>query len=58
MGLRGIIKDILFVYLGIMIIRTWLTNSKVTGGMVLATLVIFVVITWFMLERVGLMEKM
>lgn len=58
MGLRGIIKDILFVYLGIMIIKNWLTGSKVTGNMVLATLVIFVMITWFMLERVGLMEKM
>lgn len=58
MGLRGIIKDILFIYLGIMIIRLWMTGGKVTSGMVVVTAIIFIIIIWFMLERIGVMEQM
>jgi hypothetical protein len=58
MGIRGIIKDILFVYLGYMIISLAITGEKVTTAMVFVTILIFILIGWFMLERVGLMDKM
>lgn len=57
MGIRGIIKDALFVYLGYMIIRLYITDGKVTTSMVLVTIVIFLMIGWFMLERVGIIDK-
>ncbi len=56
MGLRGIIKDVLFIYLGFMIIKLWLAGGKITTGMVVVTVVLFMIIIWFMLERVGVME--
>ncbi|MEM4244618.1 MAG: hypothetical protein QW404_02335 [Candidatus Nanoarchaeia archaeon] len=56
MGLRGLIKDILFIYLGFMVIRLWFTGGKITASMVVVTIVIFFLIGWFMLERVGILE--
>lgn len=56
MGLRGLIKDILFIYLGFMVIRLWLSGGKVTASMVVVTILILLLIGWFMLERIGILE--
>ncbi len=54
MGIRGIIKDLLFIYLGFMVLKVWLSGGKVTGGMVVVTVIMFFMVAWFMLERVGI----
>ncbi len=54
MGMRGIVKDLLFIYLGFMVLKTWLAGSKVTAGMAVVTIIMFAMVAWFMLERVGI----
>ncbi len=56
MGLRGIIRDLVGIYLGYEIARGALTNQFVLSSPIIASGVILLVLgIWFVLERVGLL---
>lgn len=57
MGLRGLIKDILFIYLAYLILKLWWQKEQVSTGVLSLTVVILLLVIWFMLERIGLMPK-
>lgn len=58
MGLRGIIKDILIVYLSIMIIYLAAKGGNITTPMVIVSIILLILVGWFMLERIGILEQM
>ena len=58
MGIRGIARDIIGIYVGFEIVRAFATNSFVFGRSFLiagALLLLFGI--WFLLERVGIVPK-
>lgn len=58
MGLRGIIKDILITYLAIIIIIAGLKGGKVTTTMITISVILLLLVAWFMLERFGVVDQM
>ncbi len=58
MGLRGIIKDILIVYMSVMVIYIGLKGGKISTPMVIVSIILLILVVWFMLERIGIMEQM
>jgi len=59
MGLRGVVRDIIGVYLGIEIITGYFLNSlKVTSHMLVAAIMILLLSIWFLLERIGIAKKL
>ena len=59
MGVRGILRDIAGIYLGIEIIRGLITDSFVINKyIVIAGLILLIFGVWFILERFGVLPKM
>lgn len=57
MGVRGFIKDILFLYLTYNILKIWWHKEQVNTSVLSVTVIISLLVIWFMLERIGLMPK-
>jgi hypothetical protein len=58
MGLRGILRDILSIYVCIIIFGNLISgNMKTDLTFVLATLALFILSIWFLLERIGIVPK-
>jgi putative Mn2+ efflux pump MntP len=57
MGVRGAIRDVLGVYLGIMVTKNYFTNSTVDIYTLFAGVVLLIFGVWFILERIGLLPK-
>lgn len=57
MGVRGFIKDILFLYLAYNILKIWWHKEQVNTSVLSVTVIISLLVIWFMLERIGLMPK-
>jgi len=57
MGVRGILRDIVSVYLGIEIIRGYVTGKFFVANISVAGIVLFVIAIWFLLERIGVLSK-
>lgn len=53
MGLRGIIRDILILYLGYRLIKIWIFGSEFTGGVGVITLLVMILTVMFIMERVA-----
>ncbi len=53
--LRGVLRDILSVYLGYKILKIWLFGSAFTSDVGWAAVALLVLAVWFMLERVGIL---
>jgi len=59
MGVRGIIRDIAGVYLGIEIIKGLITdNFIISKYVVISALILLIFGIWFILERFGVLPKM
>lgn len=59
MGIRGIVRDIAGIYLGIMIVKGLITDSFVIDKyIVIAGLLLLIFGLWFILERFGVLPKM
>ncbi|MFH1331996.1 MAG: hypothetical protein ABIH63_01800 [archaeon] len=58
MGLRGIIKDILIVYLSFMIIYVAAKGKDINPPMIIVSIILLILVAWFMLERIGILEQM
>lgn len=57
MVFRGLIKDVLILYLSYRIFMIWLRKEQVSIGVVGVTIVIVLLVIWFMLERTGILPK-
>ena len=57
MGVRGILRDIVSVYLGIEIIRGYATGKFFLLNISVAGIVLFAIAVWFLLERIGVMPR-
>ena len=58
MGVRGLLRDLLTVYVCIIIFANLVTgNMKVDTTFILAALALFLLTVWFLLERIGLIPK-
>jgi len=59
MGVRGLIRDLLGIYLGYEVIRSYIYgNSSLNINILIVSIVIFALAVWFLLERVGILPKM
>ncbi len=54
---RGFIKDALVLYLAYRIFRIWWYKEQVTTGVVSVTVIISLLVIWFMIERTGLIPR-
>ncbi|MCK5176176.1 MAG: hypothetical protein KAQ92_00485 [Candidatus Aenigmarchaeota archaeon] len=57
-GLRGFLKDIIIFYLCFKIFMMWIFEAPFTNEIGYAALVLFVIATWFMLERFGFLPRL
>ena len=55
---RGLIKNVIFVYLGWKIMLMAITKSVDIGNLFLFGLIIFLWSAWWLLEMIGLIPKM
>jgi hypothetical protein len=58
MGIRGIIRDIVSVYLGFEIMRGYLTGEFYMLSISVAGMVLFGLALWFLLERTGILPRL
>lgn len=59
MGIRGIVRDIVGILLGIEIISGAMSGSfTIDAIVIIEAIILFVFGIWFLLERVGLLPKM
>ncbi|MCW1296750.1 MAG: hypothetical protein OH319_03660 [Candidatus Parvarchaeota archaeon] len=57
MGIRGFIKDVLSMYVAVIIIISIITNNYDKIKLLVSALLLLFFSTWFMLERFGIIEK-
>ena len=57
MGIRGIIRDIISIYLGVEIIRGYLFGQFFMLNISVAGMALFVLAVWFLLERFSVLPK-
>jgi hypothetical protein len=57
MGIRGIIRDIVSVYLGFEIIRGYFIGELAMLNISIAGMILFGVAVWFLLERLGVLPR-
>lgn len=54
---RGLIKDLLILYLAYRILKIWWYKEQVTTGVASVMIITSLLVIWFMLERTGIMPK-
>lgn len=57
MGVRGIIRDIVSLYLGFEIIRGYFSGEFAILNISIVGMVLFGLALWFMLERIGVLPR-
>jgi len=59
MGIRGIVRDIAGIYLGVEIVRGAITNTfTINKYILIAALILLIFGIWFILERFGVVQKL
>lgn len=58
MGLRGIIRDILSIYIGFKLIVIWIFKTQLTSDIVIVSAVLLLIAIWFILERIGILPQL
>lgn len=58
MSVRGIVRDIISLYLGYEIIRGWITGTYAYNNILTTGIVLFALAVWFLLERIGVLPKL
>jgi hypothetical protein len=53
-GVRGVIRDILIIYICIRLIFVWLFNAKFDFVLGIMIILLGLSAIWFMIERIGL----
>ncbi len=54
---RGLIKDLLILYLAYKVLKIWWYKEQVTTGVASVMIILSLLVIWFMLERTGIMPK-
>lgn len=54
---RGVIKDLLILYLAYKILKIWWYKEQVTTGVASVMIIVSLLVIWFMLERIGIIPK-
>jgi|YelNatPaOPRAMG01_1025707.scaffolds.fasta_scaffold29332_4 hypothetical protein len=58
MGVRSLIRDILTLYVCFIVFGNLISgNMKVDTTFILATILLFLLTIWFLLEKIGLIPK-
>jgi len=57
MGLRGILRDVLSIYVGYKVVGMWLLGSKFDSSAGWTALALLLLSLWFVCERVGIIPK-
>lgn len=57
MGVRGLIRDLLGIYLGFEVIRSYISNSSLNINILIVSILILILSVWFLLERIGVLPK-
>lgn len=57
MVFRGLIKDLLILYLAYKVLKIWWYKEQVTTGVASVMIILSLLVVWFMLERVGVMPR-
>lgn len=57
MVFRGLIKDLLILYLAYKVLKIWWYKEQVTTGVASVMIILSLLVVWFMLERIGLLPK-
>ncbi len=55
-GVRGVIRDILIIYICIRLIFVWLFNAKFDFVLGIMIILLGLSAIWFMIERIGLVN--
>lgn len=55
MGVRGIVRDFLTIYLGIRLIGVWVFGAPFTNGLGMIVIFLLLMSVWFLLQRVGML---
>ena len=58
MGVRGVIRDILVIYLGLLLIRVWIFKAPFTNYIGFLVIILMLLSLWFFLERFGILPKL
>lgn len=54
---RGLIKDVLILFLAYKILKIWWFKEQVTTSVAFVMIIIALLVIWFMLERTGIIPK-
>ncbi len=59
MGVRGLVRDVLSIYLGYKLLSCYLSNAckGIEVGVFIAAVILLILAVWFLLERVGVLPK-
>jgi len=55
---RGLIKDVLILFLAYKILKIWWFKEQVTTSVAFVMMIVALLVIWFMLERTGIIPKM
>ena len=58
MGFRGVVRDILSIYLGYKLILVWLFGVEFSSDIGIIGLILLIIAIWFIFERVGVLPKL
>jgi hypothetical protein len=56
--LRGLLRDILSIWLAYEILRSWIFGTQLSAIAIALAVVLFGIAIWFILERIGLLPKL
>lgn len=56
MAVRGIIRDIICLYVGYRLIKMWVLKEQATFGLGALVVVLMLMSGWFILERIGILK--
>ncbi len=54
---RGLIKDLLILYIAYKVLKIWWYKEQVTTGVASMMIIVSLLIIWFMLERIGIIPR-
>jgi len=53
MGVRSVIRDLLFIYLAYKLMRIWILNEPFSASVGILTIFLVAVTVWFLIEKVA-----
>ncbi|MBW2970859.1 hypothetical protein KY320_01730 [Candidatus Woesearchaeota archaeon] len=57
MGVRGVVRDIVFIYLGVRLLGVWLFDAPFTNTLGVLVVLLLLTSVWFFLQRFGVLPK-